>query len=152
MPPATIGIGDFAKATHLTIKTLRHYHRIGLLEPAQVDEITGYRRYGTDQIREALIISRFRRLDMPLDTIHEARFPAHVINALVERRDHRRPIRAHHWSPTCLRTVPADSRARSRGGLRLEDSAADLRRPARRARVLAGSLVGFGPCWLRLDQ
>jgi len=71
MTPATIGIGDFAKATHLTIKTLRHYHRIGLLEPAQVDEITGYRRYGTDQIRQALIISRFRKLDMPLDTIHE---------------------------------------------------------------------------------
>jgi DNA-binding transcriptional MerR regulator len=71
MTPATIGIGDFAKATHLTIKTLRHYHLIGLLEPAQVDEITGYRRYGTDQIRQGLIISRFRKLDMPLDTIHE---------------------------------------------------------------------------------
>jgi DNA-binding transcriptional MerR regulator len=71
MTPATIGIGDFAKATHLTIKTLRYYHRIGLLEPAQVDESTAYRRYGTDQIRQALIISRFRALDMPLDTIHE---------------------------------------------------------------------------------
>jgi DNA-binding transcriptional MerR regulator len=71
MTPATIGIGDFAKATHLTIKTLRHYHRIGLLEPAEVDEFTGYRRYGTDQIPQALIISRFRKLDMPLDTIHE---------------------------------------------------------------------------------
>ncbi len=71
MTPATIGIGDFARATHLTIKTLRHYHRIGLLEPAEVDEFTGYRRYGTDQIPQALIISRFRALDMPLDTIHE---------------------------------------------------------------------------------
>jgi DNA-binding transcriptional MerR regulator len=71
MTPATIGIGDFSRATHLTIKTLRHYHRIGLLEPAEVDEFTGYRRYGTDQIRKALIISRFRALDMPLDTIHE---------------------------------------------------------------------------------
>ena len=71
MTPATIGIGDFSRATHLTIKTLRHYHRIGLLEPAEVDEFTGYRRYGTDQIPQALIISRFRALDMPLDTIHE---------------------------------------------------------------------------------
>jgi DNA-binding transcriptional MerR regulator len=71
MTPATIGIGDFARATHLTIKTLRHYHRIRLLEPAEVDEFTGYRRYGTDQIPQALIISRFRALDMPLDTIHE---------------------------------------------------------------------------------
>ena len=71
MTTATIGIGDFARATHLTIKTLRHYHRIGLLEPAEVDEFTGYRRYGTDQIPQALIISRFRKLDMPLDTIHQ---------------------------------------------------------------------------------
>lgn len=71
MAPATIGIGDFARATHLSIKTLRHYHRIGLLEPAEVDELTGYRRYGTDQIPQALVISRFRKLDMPLDTIHE---------------------------------------------------------------------------------
>jgi DNA-binding transcriptional MerR regulator len=71
MTTATIGIGDFARATHLTIKTLRHYHRIGLLAPAEVDEFTGYRRYGTDQIPHALIISRFRKLDMPLDTINE---------------------------------------------------------------------------------
>lgn len=71
MTPATIGIGDFARATHLTIKTLRYYHRIGVLEPAEVDEFTGYRRYGTDQIPQALIISRFRALEMPLDTIQE---------------------------------------------------------------------------------
>jgi DNA-binding transcriptional MerR regulator len=71
MTAATIGIGDFARATHLTIKTLRYYHRIGVLEPAEVDEFTGYRRYGTDQIPRALIISRFRALEMPLDTIHE---------------------------------------------------------------------------------
>jgi DNA-binding transcriptional MerR regulator len=71
MTPATIGIGDFARATHLTIKTLRYYHRIGVLEPAEVDEFTGYRRYGTDQIPQALIISLFRALEMPLDTIQE---------------------------------------------------------------------------------
>ena len=71
MTPATIGIGDFARATHLTIKTLRYYHRIGVLEPAEVDEFTGYRRYGSDQIPQALIISRFRALEMPLDTIQE---------------------------------------------------------------------------------
>jgi len=71
MTATTIGIGDFSRATHLTIKTLRHYHRIGLLEPEEIDESTGYRRYGTDQIPQALIISRFRALDMPLDAIRE---------------------------------------------------------------------------------
>jgi DNA-binding transcriptional MerR regulator len=62
--------GDFYRATHLNIKTLRHYHRIGLLEPADVDPMTGHRRYTTDQIPTAQVIRRFRLLEMPLEEIH----------------------------------------------------------------------------------
>jgi DNA-binding transcriptional MerR regulator len=51
-------------------ETPRHYHRIGLLEPAYVDPDTGHRRYGTDQIPTAQVIRRFRSLDMPLEEIH----------------------------------------------------------------------------------
>jgi DNA-binding transcriptional MerR regulator len=65
-----MAIGDFSRATHLTVKTLRHYHRIGLLEPADVDPDTGHRRYGTDQIPTAQVIRRFRSLDMPLEEIY----------------------------------------------------------------------------------
>jgi DNA-binding transcriptional MerR regulator len=68
--PSSLAIGDFSRATHLNIKTLRHYHRIGLLEPADVDPATGHRRYGTDQIPTAQVIRRFRSLDMPLEEIH----------------------------------------------------------------------------------
>jgi hypothetical protein len=64
--PASLAIGDFAKATHLTVKTLRHYHETGVLEPAEVDPQTGYRRYRTEQIATAQIIRRFRDLEMPL--------------------------------------------------------------------------------------
>jgi DNA-binding transcriptional MerR regulator len=67
---SSLAIGDFSRATHLNIKTLRHYHRIGLLEPAYVDPDTGHRRYGTDQIPTAQVIRRFRLLDMPLEEIH----------------------------------------------------------------------------------
>lgn len=67
--PAALTIGDFARATHLSIKTLRHYHRVGVLAPADVDADTGYRRYTTDQIPTAQVIRRFRNLDMPLDQI-----------------------------------------------------------------------------------
>jgi DNA-binding transcriptional MerR regulator len=67
---STLAIGDFSRATHLSIKTLRHYHEIGLLEPADVDADSGYRRYDTEQIPVAQIIRRFRELDMPLDDIH----------------------------------------------------------------------------------
>jgi hypothetical protein len=34
---AALTIGDFAQITHLSVKTLRHYHEAGLLEPAEVD-------------------------------------------------------------------------------------------------------------------
>jgi DNA-binding transcriptional MerR regulator len=64
-----LSIGDFSRATHLTVKTLRHYHQIGLLEPAGVDPHTGYRRYRTDQIPTAQVIRRFRDLGMPLEEI-----------------------------------------------------------------------------------
>jgi DNA-binding transcriptional MerR regulator len=65
----SLAIGDFSRATHLSIKTLRHYHGIGLLEPADVDPGTGHRRYTTDQIATAQVIRRFRSLDMPLEEI-----------------------------------------------------------------------------------
>ena len=65
----TLTIGDFARATHLSVKALRHYHRIGLLVPAEIDRGSGYRRYATSQIATAHIIRRFRDLDMPLDEI-----------------------------------------------------------------------------------
>lgn len=67
--PAYLSIGDFSRATHLTVKTLRHYHRVGLLEPAAVDSHTGYRRYTAEQIPTAQVIRRFRDLDMPLEEI-----------------------------------------------------------------------------------
>ena len=66
---ASLPIGDFSRATHMSIKTLRHYHRVGLLEPADVDQFTGHRRYTTDQIPTAQVIRRFRELDMPIDDI-----------------------------------------------------------------------------------
>jgi DNA-binding transcriptional MerR regulator/effector-binding domain-containing protein len=67
---SVLAIGDFSRATHLSIRTLRLYHERGLLEPAQVDPQTGYRRYTTDQIPTAQIIRRFRDLEMPLNEIH----------------------------------------------------------------------------------
>ena len=48
-----MAIGDFSRATHMSIKTLRHYHRVGLLEPAD----TRPRTPGTGAIRP----SRSRR-------------------------------------------------------------------------------------------
>jgi DNA-binding transcriptional MerR regulator len=65
----SLSIGDFSRATHLSIKALRYYHRVGLLEPAAVDPATGHRRYAPDQIVSAQVIKRLRSLDMPVDEV-----------------------------------------------------------------------------------
>jgi len=67
--PGYLSIGDFSRATHMTVKMLRHYHQMGLLEPAEVDPRTGYRRYSTSQVSAAQVIRRFRDLGMPLEEI-----------------------------------------------------------------------------------
>jgi DNA-binding transcriptional MerR regulator len=32
---STLPIGDFSRVTHLSVKMLRHYHELGLLEPVE---------------------------------------------------------------------------------------------------------------------
>jgi DNA-binding transcriptional MerR regulator/effector-binding domain-containing protein len=51
------------------VKALRHYHDVGVLEPAQVDPWSGYRFYEPDQIAVAQVIRRFRELGMPLEEV-----------------------------------------------------------------------------------
>ncbi|MCP4423014.1 MAG: MerR family DNA-binding transcriptional regulator, partial [Chloroflexi bacterium] len=38
-------IGEFAQEADVTVKTLRHYGKLGLLKPAWIDRFTGYRYY-----------------------------------------------------------------------------------------------------------
>jgi DNA-binding transcriptional MerR regulator len=66
---ARLSIGEFSKMTHLSVKALRHYHDVGLLEPADVDGTTGYRFYARGQVPTAHAIRRFRDLGMPIDEV-----------------------------------------------------------------------------------
>jgi DNA-binding transcriptional MerR regulator/effector-binding domain-containing protein len=66
---ARVSIGDFAVMTTLSRKALRHYHDIGILEPAHIDSHTGYRFYDTSQVDHAHIIRRFRSLGMSIPDI-----------------------------------------------------------------------------------
>ena len=63
---ASVTIGEFSRLTHLTVKSLRHYHDQGLLTPYAIDPQSGYRRYAVDQAPTAMLIARLRALDMPL--------------------------------------------------------------------------------------
>ncbi|WP_424217418.1 MerR family transcriptional regulator (plasmid) [Streptomyces sp. BI20] len=62
-------IGHFAKATRLSPKALRLYDELGLLRPARVDPVTGYRLYAPAQVERARLVAWLRRLGMPLAEI-----------------------------------------------------------------------------------
>lgn len=64
-------IGAFAARTRLSAKALRLYDRLGLLTPAYVDEVNGYRYYRAGQAERARLVALLRRLDMPLARIAE---------------------------------------------------------------------------------
>ncbi|CAL9339249.1 MerR family transcriptional regulator [Streptomyces sp. enrichment culture] len=59
-------IGAFAKASRLSPKALRLYDELGLLPPARVDPVTGYRLYAPEQVDRARLVAWLRRLGMPL--------------------------------------------------------------------------------------
>ena len=63
-----VTIGEFSRLSHLTVTTLRHYHEVGLLTPAQIDP-SGYRRYGVSQVQQAQLVRRLRQLDMPVPDV-----------------------------------------------------------------------------------
>lgn len=62
-------IGKVAELFHLSVGTLRHYEKEGLLLPEYVDEKTGYRYYSTRQFECLNTIRYLRALDMPLEKI-----------------------------------------------------------------------------------
>jgi DNA-binding transcriptional MerR regulator len=68
---ALLRIGDFSRASSLSVKALRAYHESGLLVPTEIDPRTGYRSYSVAQLTDAAIIRRLRLLDVPLDAIKE---------------------------------------------------------------------------------
>jgi len=64
-------IGEFARVSQLSVRTLRRYHEAGLLAPEHVDPHTGYRYYATGQVGTAQVIRRFRELGMPVAEVAE---------------------------------------------------------------------------------
>ncbi len=65
---ATLRIGELAEATGLTVRTLRHYEAVGLLQPVERSE-SGYRRYRAEDAERLYTIVALRRLGLSLAQI-----------------------------------------------------------------------------------
>jgi len=62
-------IGEFARLSGVSIKTLRYYDAIGLLRPAAIDARTQYRRYASRQLQELAKILELKNLGASLGDI-----------------------------------------------------------------------------------
>lgn len=62
-------VGEFSRICLVSVKTLHYYDKIGLLKPAEVDELTGYRYYSRQQMKNMLLIQKFKRYGFPLEEI-----------------------------------------------------------------------------------
>lgn len=63
------GIGEMARECGLTVSALRFYDGAGVLLPAWVDPQSGYRWYRPEQVVDARLIARLRRVGLPLAEI-----------------------------------------------------------------------------------
>lgn len=73
-----LSIGQFSKVCQVSIKTLHHYDRIGLMKPCRVEEESGYRYYDREQIPTMLLIQRLKRYGFSLSEIRE--MESHIRN------------------------------------------------------------------------
>lgn len=62
-------IGDFSRLAHVTVKTLRHYGKVGLFKPAWIDRFTGYRYYSLQQLPKLNRILALKDLGFTLEQI-----------------------------------------------------------------------------------
>lgn len=61
-------VGELARRTGLTVRTLHHYDQIGLLKPSGRSD-AGYRLYGRDDVARLHSIQALRQLGLPLKEI-----------------------------------------------------------------------------------
>ena len=64
-----VSIGEVARGSGLSVSALRFYDREGVLLPARVDPVTGYRWYADDQIELARLIAALRRVGLALPEV-----------------------------------------------------------------------------------
>ncbi|MES5846506.1 MULTISPECIES: MerR family transcriptional regulator [unclassified Bacillus cereus group] len=64
-------IGDFSKLSSISIRMLRHYDKVELLQPIKVDEQSGYRYYSAAQLKKVNQIQTLKNMGFNIATIKE---------------------------------------------------------------------------------
>lgn len=88
-------IGDFSQIAQVSVRMLRHYDKLGLLNPGHVDPWTGYRYYTLDQLARVHRILALRDLGLSIEQVGNLLDDAHADEQLYEMlRDKQRTLEA----------------------------------------------------------
>lgn len=141
-------IGRFASIERVSVRMIRHWDEIGLLTPAHVDSVTGYRSYAPEQLVDLARIVRLRDLGVGLVDIGRIR------RLGVDDPESRRLLEAARED--LRRSVAAESERLSRfdaylhepeGALPMSDLATDIEFravPAQRVATITRTAAGYG--------
>ena len=64
-------IGEMSKLHNISVETLRHYDRFGILKPEYINENTGYRYYSTKSFIKIYLIKQCKAIGLSLEEIKE---------------------------------------------------------------------------------
>lgn len=118
-------IGEVAHRTELSVRTVRHYHDVGLVEPS-ARSVGGFRLYTEADVQRLLVIRRMKPLGFTLAEMKQLLDSLDVLGAETATEDQRATARA------VLRQC----------GQKARDSAASLRRHLAYADELTELLAG----------
>jgi DNA-binding transcriptional MerR regulator/predicted transcriptional regulator YdeE len=140
-------IGEFARHGRVSVRMLRHYDAIGLLQPACVDPVTGYRYYQAGQLADLNRVIALKDLGFSLQQVQSIlgdQLSAAELRGMLRLR--RAEIRAQIDAET-TRLTRVEARL-----LTIEDEARTpvdgvivKRLPQVRVAELAGTAAGYEP-------
>ena len=85
-------VGEVSKILGISSQTLRYYDKIGVVKPANVDEITGYRRYSYDQINYVDRVRYLQELGLSLEKIRQALEEGSIERLISSLKEHKEKL------------------------------------------------------------
>ncbi len=140
-------IGDFARHGRVSVRMLRHYDALGLLQPAYTDRLTGYRWYEARQLSRLNRIVALKDLGFTLEqvgSILDDKVSAEELRGMLRLR--RAELHAQVTAGIArLAQVEARLEIIEREGAMPTDDIQVKRIPAVRVAELTGTAAGFEP-------
>ena len=79
-----LSIGQMGKLNNLSVQTLRHYEKVGILNPSYINEETGYRYYSMKDFNTIDLIKQCKALGLSLEEIKEVTNNYTSLESIVE--------------------------------------------------------------------